>query len=141
MNERTGNERTGNGGAAGESPRPRGTVLLVDDEAYVRDSLSRLLARRGFTVRCAASVAEALQPENLAGVDAVLVDLKLAGEDGLTLVRRVAVHHIKGDTGVFCQSIDKPSFTAFSFGGTWFQIHYDVDDPPPGVFGKPLGRE
>jgi len=68
----------------------RGTVLLVDDEAYVRDSLSRLLGRRGFAVRTASSAAEALRPESLAGADAVIADLRMPGEDGLALVGRLA---------------------------------------------------
>jgi len=68
----------------------RGTVLLVDDEAYVRDSLSRLLGRRGFSVRTAASAAEALRPESLAGADAVIADLRMPGDDGLALVGKLA---------------------------------------------------
>jgi DNA-binding NtrC family response regulator len=68
----------------------RGTVLVVDDEAYVRDSLTRLLGRRGFAVRTAGSTAEALRPESLAGVDAVIADLRMPGEDGLALVGKLA---------------------------------------------------
>ena len=37
-----------------------GTILLVDDEEYVRDSLAAVLLRRGFDVRCAAAADEAL---------------------------------------------------------------------------------
>jgi DNA-binding NtrC family response regulator len=68
----------------------RGTVLVVDDEAYVRDSLSRLLGRRGFSVRTASSTAEALRPESLAGADAVIADLRMPGDDGLALVGKLA---------------------------------------------------
>ena len=68
----------------------RGTVLVVDDEAYVRDSLAAVLARKGFEVRTAASAAEALAPERLAGADVLVTDLKMPGEDGLALLRRLA---------------------------------------------------
>ena len=69
---------------------PRATVLLVDDEEYVRDSLASLLRRRGFETRTAASVDEALSPANLEGVDVVVTDLKMPGRDGLALVRELA---------------------------------------------------
>jgi len=71
---------------------PLGTVLVVDDEDYVRDSLASVLARRDFVVRTAASVAEALSPDNLAGLDAVVTDLRMRGQDGLSLVRAVTAH-------------------------------------------------
>ncbi len=66
------------------------TVLVVDDETYVRDSLATLLSRRGFTVRTADSVVAALQAESLAGLDAVLTDLRMPGEGGRVLVQRLA---------------------------------------------------
>ncbi|HVR29403.1 MAG TPA: sigma-54 dependent transcriptional regulator [Thermoanaerobaculia bacterium] len=69
---------------------PLGTVLVVDDEVYVRDSLASVLSRRDFAVRTAAGMAEALAADNLAGVDAVVTDLKLRGEDGLALVKALA---------------------------------------------------
>jgi len=67
-----------------------GTVLLVDDDAYIRDSLAEVLARRGVSVRTAGSAAEALAGDALAGVDAVVTDLKMPGEDGTSLIREVA---------------------------------------------------
>jgi DNA-binding NtrC family response regulator len=70
--------------------KTRGTILLVDDEDYVRDSLATLLERRGYLVRGAASAAEALQSHSLDGVDVVVTDLRMPGEDGLQLVRRLA---------------------------------------------------
>ncbi len=67
----------------------QGTLLVVDDEAYVRESLAEVLERRGYAVRTAASAADALAPELLAGVDAVISDLKMPGEDGTSLLRRL----------------------------------------------------
>ncbi len=71
------------------SVKRRGTVLVVDDEAYVRESLSALLGEKGFRIRTADSARSALEERMLSGVDAVLTDLKLAGESGLEIVRAV----------------------------------------------------
>lgn len=68
----------------------RGTVLVVDDEAYVRESLAAVLAHQGFEVRAAASTAEALEGERLTGADALVTDLKMPGAGGLALLRRLA---------------------------------------------------
>lgn len=67
-----------------------GTVLLVDDEAYVRESLANVLERRGWNVRAAATVQEATQSHFLDGIDVVVTDLRMPGDDGLRLVRRLA---------------------------------------------------
>jgi len=67
----------------------RGRVLVVEDEAYVRDSLLEILRARGFDVSAAASVDEALERLARAPVDAVLSDLKMPKKDGLELVRRM----------------------------------------------------
>jgi DNA-binding NtrC family response regulator len=74
---------------------PLGTVLVVDDEAYVRDSLASLLERRQFVVRTAGSVAEALAPDNLDGLDAVVTDLRMPEQDGLALVEALAKQQSK----------------------------------------------
>ena len=66
-----------------------GTILLVDDEDYVRDSLAALLERRGFEVRCASAAEEALARHELDGIDLVLTDLRMPGTDGLDLLRRL----------------------------------------------------
>src|SRR4029453_15812642 len=67
----------------------RGTVLVVEDEAYVRTSLGELLKSRGFDVTLAGSAAEAQDHLGRAPVDLVLTDLKMPGVDGLELVRRL----------------------------------------------------
>ncbi len=70
--------------------KKRGNILIVDDEAYVRDSLATVLTRAGFTVETADSVQSALTPGRLGGLDAVITDLRMPGQDGLKLLREVA---------------------------------------------------
>ncbi len=67
----------------------RGRVLVVEDEAYVRDSLVEILRARGYDVEGTGSVADALARLARAPVDMILTDLKMPDADGLELVRRV----------------------------------------------------
>jgi len=71
----------------------KGTVLVVDDEAYVRDSLMAVLKRRGFAARTAAGAEEVLKPDALDGVDVVLTDLRMPGVSGFDFVRRLTSEH------------------------------------------------
>jgi two-component system response regulator AtoC len=70
-------------------PHSRGRILVVEDEAYVRDSLVELLRTRGFDVTGAGSVAEATAFLSRASADLVLTDLRMPEADGLELVRRL----------------------------------------------------
>jgi len=67
-----------------------GTVLVVDDEAQVRDLLRRQLEGDGWTVHAAAHSGEALQllDEGLRP-DVVTLDLMMPGMDGFAFVDRV----------------------------------------------------
>ena len=72
-----------------ERTASRGRVLVVEDEAYVRESLVEILGSRRFDASAAGSVAEALAHLGRAPVDVVLSDLRMPGADGLELVRRM----------------------------------------------------
>src|SRR5437899_803365 len=72
-----------------EEVRPRGRVLVVEDESYVRTSLGELLRARGYDVDLSASVGEAFESLARSPVDLVLTDLKMPGADGLDLVGRM----------------------------------------------------
>jgi len=71
------------------STPPRGRILVVEDETYVRDSLAEMLRERGFDVDGVASPAAAVASLERAPVDVVLSDLKMPGGGGLELLRMV----------------------------------------------------
>jgi two-component system response regulator MprA len=65
-------------------------VLVVDDEAPVREALRRALTLEGYAVELAADGAEALHRlSNGAATDAVVLDVLMPGIDGLEVCRRI----------------------------------------------------
>jgi two-component system, OmpR family, phosphate regulon response regulator PhoB len=64
----------------------RARILAVDDEEIVRMMLARVLGEEGFEVIAASSAAEALEVVGTRPPDVVLLDVMLAGEDGLELL-------------------------------------------------------
>jgi CheY-like chemotaxis protein len=59
---------------------PRGRVLVVEDEAYVRQSLSEILAERGYDIVEAGTVGEAVRVLAHAPIDVVLTDFRLRAQ-------------------------------------------------------------
>lgn len=81
--------------ASGNDPEGRGTgvggkrsVLLVEDEAALRELLSDALAECGFRVGTAGSGAEALVSPALPRAELLVTDLAMPGMNGLELARR-----------------------------------------------------
>ena len=64
-------------------------LLLVDDEAALREPLAEYLSRQGFEVAQAASAAEARTRLKDETPDLVLLDIMMPGEDGLSLCRHL----------------------------------------------------
>jgi two-component system response regulator RegA len=65
---------------------PERTLLVMDDDAPLRTRLSRALEQRGFDVRQAASVTEALQTVRDVPPAFAVLDLRLDDGSGLTVV-------------------------------------------------------
>ena len=65
-------------------------MLVVDDDAKVRDILARILQRAGHSVTGAASGEEALARFAPRRYDLVFTDLSLAGMGGEAFLRRFA---------------------------------------------------
>jgi CheY-like chemotaxis protein/anti-sigma regulatory factor (Ser/Thr protein kinase) len=64
-------------------------VLVVDDDADVRDALAGVLERSGADVRTAAAVGEAMNAVREAVPDVLVSDLGMPGDDGYELIRQV----------------------------------------------------
>ena len=73
---------------AGKVPS-RGRVLVVEDEAYVRDSLTEILRERGYDIVEAGTASDAVRVLAHAPIDVVLTDFRLPGADGLALVKQI----------------------------------------------------
>ena len=92
----------GGGGDAGATARPdpnrRQRVLVVDDEASIRDLLAKTLALAEYDVDTAPDGTSALDRIRAFGYDLLIADLKMPGMDGLTLIRQA--RRIKTDLPV-----------------------------------------
>jgi DNA-binding response OmpR family regulator len=67
----------------------QGRVLVVDDEAVVREVLTRYLERDGFDVETAADGEDAIARFDAAAPDLVLLDLMLPRVDGFEVFRAI----------------------------------------------------
>ena len=76
----------------------RQRVLVVDDEASIRDLLSKTLALAEYEVDTAADATSALDRMRAGAYDLMIADLKMPGMDGLTLIRQAK--RIKSDMPV-----------------------------------------
>jgi excisionase family DNA binding protein len=70
---------------AGGTTRPR--VLVVDDEASIRDLLAKTLALAEYDVDVAPDGRSALERMRMYPYDLLIADLKMPGMDGLTVIR------------------------------------------------------
>ena len=66
-------------------------ILIVDDDAEIRDLLARFLKKHGYRVDTAGDGRAMTKLMETARFDLVVLDLMLPGEDGLSLCRRLRV--------------------------------------------------
>ena len=76
------------------------TVVVVDDEADLRDAVVAYLIRQGFSVRGAANASELRAHLAAAPADLVVLDIAMPGEDGLSVARWLRAGGGGGDMGI-----------------------------------------
>jgi len=64
-------------------------VLIVDDDAAIRESMNEFVDMSGYQSTTAASAEEALEKLSLDNIDVVITDIMLPGMDGLELTDRI----------------------------------------------------
>jgi len=64
-------------------------ILVVDDDARLRDLLNRYLGEQGYSVRTVAGATEMNRQLARERYDLMILDLMLPGEDGLSICRRL----------------------------------------------------
>lgn len=64
-------------------------ILVVDDDTYVRDSISLILAKYGYDVTACENARDAMAKFQAAGFDVVLTDFKMPQVSGIELVERI----------------------------------------------------
>ena len=68
---------------------PKTRILVVDDDARLRDLLNRYLSEQGFAVRAVHDAVEMNRTIARERYDLMILDLMLPGEDGLSVCRRL----------------------------------------------------
>ena len=67
-------------------PHPPASILIIDDDAQLRQALRRILERVGYVVRDAADGTEGLRSWNRQPADLVITDIMMPGKDGLETI-------------------------------------------------------
>ncbi|GAB4148485.1 MAG: sigma-54 dependent transcriptional regulator [Planctomycetota bacterium] len=68
---------------------PKATILIVDDQRAIREELAFALGYEGFAPREAESGPEALAILERERIDAILLDIKMPGMDGMEVLARI----------------------------------------------------
>ena len=69
---------------------PRSTILVVDDDASIRDAIAEFLSGYGYAVLSAENATACERALEQSTPDLLVLDVMMPGEDGLSLCRRLA---------------------------------------------------
>jgi len=72
-------------------------ILIVDDEAVVRNGISRALNSKGMVTQLAANGQEALDYLRIQPFDLVLLDIRMPDMDGITLLKQIHAQYPETD--------------------------------------------
>lgn len=68
------------------------TILVVDDAAFMRMRMSKILSEAGYTVIQAENGIDAVAKYKVSHPDAVLMDITMPEMDGLTALKEIRAH-------------------------------------------------
>jgi FixJ family two-component response regulator len=77
------------------TPTNQSTVIIIDDDLSMRESISSLVRSVGFQATTLASVDEFRQMRRPSGPSCLVLDIRLPGQSGLDLQRELAASHVQ----------------------------------------------
>ncbi len=95
-----------------------GTVLVIDDEAAVRDLMQRFLAREGFRVVTAAGGEEGLRRARELRPDAITLDVMMPGMDGWAVLSALKADQDVADVPVIMLTIVDDRNLGYALGAS-----------------------
>jgi signal transduction histidine kinase/DNA-binding response OmpR family regulator len=101
-----------------ESSGIAGTVLVIDDEAVVRELMQRYLGREGFRVLTAANGEDGLRLAREQRPDAITLDVMMAGMDGWTVLSTLMADADLADIPVIMLTIVDDKRTGYALGAS-----------------------
>lgn len=70
-------------------PKAMGSVMIVDDDPYVRESATSFLSEVGYSVIACESASEAMTWIGKGNIEVVLTDIKMPGVSGIELLEKI----------------------------------------------------
>lgn len=83
-----------------------GSMLIIEDELYIRDSLAEFFQDEGYEVSVAESGEEALKLLEQQSFDIFIVDIRLSGMDGAKTIHRIKSINADANTLIFTGSLE-----------------------------------
>jgi len=102
--------------AAAATPAGAGTVLVIDDEAAVRDLMQRALGREGFRVVTAAGGEEGLRLAREVRPEAITLDVLMPGLDGWAVLSALKADPALADIPVIMLTIMDDKNLGYALG-------------------------
>jgi CheY-like chemotaxis protein len=108
--------------------RPGQTILLVEDERFVREAAEAALEASGYEVVAAVSGADALQAcgDRLRPPDLLLADLVMPGISGAELVKRYLRLYPRGHAVLMSGYVEEPKLTPFPCRAAYLRKPFSV---------------
>lgn len=117
----------GQGATAGS--QEGATILVVDDEAMIRNLLTKFFTLRGYRVRAAQNGAEALAMVAQQPPDLIILDMYMPGMNGIEVLRELRAKHYAGGVVALTASQDEKL------------LQQTLDFGSVDVIGKPVNLE
>jgi len=115
--------------ASPRSAAAKGRILVIDDEADIRESLHYLLSHEGYSVDEAANAADGLRKLEAAGCDLLLLDLMMPDRSGMDVLREIRE-----------RDIETPIFMITAYGSTEIAVEA-LKAGASDYFSKPWDNE
>jgi len=68
-------------------------ILIIDDEASIRDGCSQILSRKGYEVECTGDALEGFRFARTDRYDLIFLDLKMPGMKGIDILKKLRKDH------------------------------------------------